>query len=142
MIEFSGDLRKYLGRGVAIRLCSGRIAKFRIKSFDVKLDNSGFRVRSLELDLPCYEGVSFKCRGLLPIIPEMVFRNRGECARYYFDKRLNELKSRLCNAIEKSLKSEKELDDALKEKSELEKKVSAMEDCRERLKFYSFNRKK
>jgi len=92
------DFRKYIGMGVAVKMPSGRIEKFKIAEVSIRCDREGMKVTSVLLENATWQYFSRTSAwpsGQFPISPGECFRNRGECARYYANEQVQNCSRRI-----------------------------------------------
>lgn len=117
---------KYVGLGVAIRLCTGQIRKFIIESVDVNYDKDGWTIKAVWPANFEYEWISFECLGISRITPEMCFRNRGECIRYYLDKEIRRQEEEIASLDKEMNMMARKTSSMYNRKKELAEKLDAL----------------
>ena len=163
MIDFYSkkDLSKFIGVGVAMKDACGHVRKHKILGLKVHYDCSGFYVQGVELDMPpnsCtfYERKTYEERGLgfqegtvFYFKPEFLFRNKGECMRFWVDGHLNSLKSKLDDSekplsqkMDEFCKLHEEWHKLQEETNSIRRQLDTYAEYRDSLKVYGKKRKK
>lgn len=135
MIE-AKRLKSLIGQGVAIKCPNGPVKKFKVLAIKMTLDKDGERLNSVKLDIPgsliyTFHGCSMRNKDLMTdgiwVYPEFLYRNKGECARHLFEKKLKqaaELEAKwrkIVSPREKELETcKKTLQEAVAEREKLE----------------------